>query len=178
MAARNFQQQQQRIGGISAAAAARSAAESKSSSAISSANPSESDCMFMDDLTFTSPSSMVGSPSGLSSCGIAHSPSSENLNTSLHATASAIPIKKTSREKELMLGSHLPPASAPQPQFEGGPGGEFDYVQRRIRKTSVDERRVSFLCGKYLHVISDILVFSLPRGVRTFLHMFPRSPVS
>lgn len=177
MAARNFQQQQQRIGGISAAAAARSAAESKSSSAISSANPSESDCMFMDDLTFTSPSSMVGSPSGLSSCGIAHSPSSENLNTSSHATASAIPIKKTSREKELMLGSHLPPASAPQPQFEGGLG-EFDYVQRRIRKTSVDERRVSFICRKYLHVISNIFVFSLPRGVPTFLRMFPRSPVS
>lgn len=172
MAARNIQQQQQRIGGISAAAA-RSVAESKSSSGVSSANPSESDCMFMDDLTFTSPSSMVGSPSGLSSCGIAHSPSSENLNTSSHATASAIPIKKTSREKELMLGSHLPPASAPQPQFEGG----FDYVQRRIRKTSVDERRVGFLSGKYLHVISNIFVSSLPRDVQTFLRMFPQSPV-
>lgn len=175
MAARNIQQQQQRIGGISAAAA-RSAAESKSSSGISSTNPSESDCMFMDDLTFTSPSSMVGSPSGLSSCGIAHSPSSENLNTSSHATASAIPIKKTSREKELMLGLHLPPASAPQTQFEGGLG-EFDYVQRRIRKTSVDERRVSFLSGKYLHVIPDIFVSSLPRDVRTFPHMSPQLPV-
>ncbi|KAH8153534.1 uncharacterized protein LAJ45_02347 [Morchella importuna] len=139
MAARQSQQHQNRIGGISAAA--RSAAESKTSSASVSANPSEPDCMFMDDLTFTSPSSMVGSPSGFSSCGVAHSPSSENLNpnTSSHAIASAIPIKKSSREKELMISSHLPPASAPQ-HLENN-HDEFDYVQRRIRKTSVDERR-------------------------------------
>ena len=36
------------------------------------------------------------------------------------------------------------PASAPQNHFElRDHEGEFSYVQRRVRKTSVDERRVS-----------------------------------
>ncbi|KAG0642422.1 hypothetical protein HOY80DRAFT_1007965 [Tuber brumale] len=127
-----------KMGGISAAARSTNSKPASSASAQYS-TLSESDSMFMEDLTFTSPSSMVGSPGGVSSCGIAHSPSSDNLLTSSHATASAIPIKGN-REKELMINAHLPPASAPQRHFDTS-RGEFDYVQRRIRKTSVDERR-------------------------------------
>lgn len=117
--------------------------------------------MFMEDLAFTSPSSMVGSPGGLSSCGIAHSPSSDNLPTSSHATATAIPIKG-SREKELMLNAHLPPSSAPQRHFDTN-RGEFDYVQRRIRKTSVDERRVRSYTNDELSYIKTLAeLFSPP----------------
>jgi hypothetical protein len=96
----------------------------------------------MEDLTFTSPNSMVGSPGeGLSPA------ASDNLPppTSAHASASAIPIKKE-RERPAVVGGSLgAPASAPQNHFDMREHeGEFAYVQRRVRKTSVDERRVSF----------------------------------
>jgi len=108
----------------------------------------DSDSMFMDDLTFTSPSSMVGSPG--ESSGIGHSPASDNHPTSAHASASAIPIKKE-RSSSLMMGSHGTPASAPQNHFEPREQeGEFGYVQRRVRKTSVDERRVGILPAFFL----------------------------
>jgi GATA-binding protein len=98
----------------------------------------------MEDLTFTSPNSMVGSPGeGLSPAASDNLPSS----TSAHASASAIPIKKE-RERPAVVGgggSHGAPASAPQNHFDMREHeGEFAYVQRRVRKTSVDERRVSF----------------------------------
>ncbi|PUU77539.1 major nitrogen regulator element [Tuber borchii] len=128
-----------KMGGISAASCSTTNSKPTSFASAQYSTLSESDSMFMEDLTFTSPSSMVGSPGGVSSCGIAHSPSSDNLLTSSHATASAIPIKG-SREKEPMINTHLPPASAPQRHFDTN-RGEFDYVQRRVRKTSVDERR-------------------------------------
>jgi len=122
-----------RIGGISAAAA-RLATERNTSTN----HTSDSDAMFLDDMSFSS--SMVGSPSGLSSA-ISHSPNSEHLPTSSHAVASAIPIK-TSREHEIVMN---PLHSAPitqDPYY-----GEFNYVQRRVRKSSMDleARRVCYL---------------------------------
>jgi GATA-binding protein len=99
----------------------------------------------MDDLTFTSPSSIVGSPGD--SSGVGHSPANDNNNnipTSRHASASAIPIKKE-KDKAIMMNINGTPASAPQNHFDMREHeGEFAYVQRRMRKTSVDERRVSF----------------------------------
>lgn len=105
----------------------------------------DSDNMFIDDLTFTNPSSMVGSPGGQSSNGIAHSPASDNHQpTSAHASAPAIPIKQQRDRAAMMNSSHgAAPSSAPQNHFNLN-HGEFGYVQRRVRKTSVDERRVSF----------------------------------
>jgi GATA-binding protein len=99
----------------------------------------------MEDLTFTSPSSMVGSPG--ESSGLGHSPASDHhLSTSVHTSASAIPIKKERERPGILGGSHGAPASAPQGHFDMREHeGEFGYVQRRVRKTSVDERRVSFL---------------------------------
>ena len=100
------------------------------------------DGMFMDDLTFTSPPSMVGTPGD--SSGLGHSPASDNLPTSAHTSASAIPIKKEKGRMSMMAVAHGAPASAPQNHFDMREHeGEFAYVQRRIRKTSVDERRVS-----------------------------------
>lgn len=140
----------QKIGGISAAAA-RMAAEKNI----------DSDSMFIDDLSFSS--SMVGSPSGLSS-GISHSPNSEHIpSTSSHATASAIPIKM-SREHDALMNSFLPVASAPLHQDVHH--GEFNYVQRRVRKTSMDMdvRRVCSAWG-----LSPVILKSgkkLTSGVR------------
>ncbi|KAL7269762.1 Sodium- and chloride-dependent GABA transporter 1 [Rhizina undulata] len=138
-----------KVGGISAAArtathqrdapVSNSPGNYTSTACRAANNSSDPDPMFMDDITFTSPSSMVGSPGAGSSCGVAHSPSSDNLLTSSHATAAAIPIKQ-GREKEVSEESHLPPASAPQHHFDTN-HSEFGYVQRRVRKTSVDERR-------------------------------------
>ena len=117
-----------KIGGISAAAA-RFASERN--------NQMDTDTMFVDDMSFSS--SMVGSPSGLSS-GISHSPNSEHPPTSTHATACAIPIR-AAREHSMLINPLL---SAPVPQDPHY--GEFNYVQRRVRKTSMDleVRRVSF----------------------------------
>ncbi|KAF8428354.1 hypothetical protein EV426DRAFT_571672 [Tirmania nivea] len=113
-----------RIGGISAAAA-RLATERTTSTN----HTSDSDAMFLDDMSFSS--SMVGSPSGLSSA-LSHSPNSEHLPTSSHAVASAIPIK-TSREHELVMSPlHSAPISQ-DPYY-----GEFNYVRRRVRKSSMD----------------------------------------
>lgn len=58
--------------------------------------------------------------------------------------ASAIPInRRQDLAEQLLLPST---ASAPYvPPFEGSQQSEFGYVQRRVRKTSVDERRVSYM---------------------------------
>lgn len=93
------------------------------------------DNLFMDDLTFTSPS-----PGAQSSSGMAQSPGSDNLPTSSHASAPAIAIKQRDKAAMANIGA---PSSAPQNHFDLNYGGEFGYVQRRVRKTSVDERRVS-----------------------------------
>ncbi|RPB27584.1 hypothetical protein L211DRAFT_555976 [Terfezia boudieri ATCC MYA-4762] len=113
-----------RIGGISAAAA-RLATERNTSTN----HTSDTDAMFLDDMSFSS--SMVGSPSGLSSA-ISHSPNSEHLPTSSHAVASAIPIK-TSREHELVMNPLHSAPIAQDPYY-----GDFNYVQRRVRKSSMD----------------------------------------
>ena len=92
----------------------------------------QADTMNLDD--FLEPSS-VGSPSGVSL-----SPASEHVPGG-SSTPAAIPIMK---RKEARQGeAHLPHASAPVPQNIGRrKQEEFGYVQRRVRKTSIDERRV------------------------------------
>ncbi|KAF2839782.1 hypothetical protein M501DRAFT_1010815 [Patellaria atrata CBS 101060] len=88
------------------------------------------DPMNLDDFIF--PSS-VASPAGLSP-----SPSSERI-ASMNATASAIPIRKQNQFNELDF--HISRASAPSVPPVGARGTEFGYVQRHVRKTSIDERR-------------------------------------
>ncbi|KZF20877.1 hypothetical protein L228DRAFT_240606 [Xylona heveae TC161] len=95
----------------------------------------ELDTMNIDD--FILPSS-VGSPAGLTP-----SPPPE-LASSSNAIASAIPIKarKESQEQQAAAAAQLPPASAPVPPHHFHKNeGEFGYVQRSVRKTSIDERR-------------------------------------
>lgn len=61
--------------------------------------------------------------------------------TSTNTIASAIPIKV---RKGLQDSSHptFPPASAPVPPQDYHRGHDFDYIQRHVRKTSVDEKKV------------------------------------
>jgi len=93
----------------------------------------QSDPMNLDD--FILPSS-VGSPAGLSP-----SPSNERAGPS-NATAPAIPIRKPNHPQELAL--HLAHASAPPVPPTIIRENEFGYLQRHVRKTSIDERRVCY----------------------------------
>lgn len=94
------------------------------------AQQSQSDAMNLDDFIF--PSS-VASPAGLSP-----SPSNERTASS-NATAPAIPIRKTSQMNDQNL--HLIRASAPSVPPTITRETEFGYIQRHVRKTSIDERR-------------------------------------
>lgn len=56
--------------------------------------------------------------------------------------SSALPIK-TKKDAHHTTPVTLIPNSVPQPLPQSRRTGEFAYVQRRVRKTSVDEKRVS-----------------------------------
>jgi len=88
--------------------------------------------MNLDDFIFASSHE---SPAGAVSSPLSHDASYSNL-----ATASAIPIKK---RQQLQGDMSLARASAPSvPPAAHGMDSEFNYVQRHVRKTSIDERRV------------------------------------
>lgn len=91
------------------------------------------DSMNLDD--FLVPTSMA-SPAGLSP-----SPSGEKMLDSARPATSALPIR---RHQQLQEGDlHLSRASAPNNPLAVRQNPEFAYVQRHVRKTSIDERRVS-----------------------------------
>ena len=94
---------------------------------------SNNDPMNLDD--FILPTS-IASPAGLSPL-----PSGEKTTTSGGTVASAIPIRKQSNLGDEDL--HISRASAPTIPPAIRKEGEFGYVQRHVRKTSIDERRVS-----------------------------------
>lgn len=97
---------------------------------------SPSDPMNLDD--FIIPSS-VASPAGITSPAPVEAPApSKPFQTP------AIPI--TARNKpHIEIPKELPPSSAPQSSIPFRRTSEFDYVQKRVRKTSIDERKgVSF----------------------------------
>ncbi|KAL1605358.1 Sodium- and chloride-dependent GABA transporter 1 [Paraconiothyrium brasiliense] len=88
--------------------------------------------MNLDD--FIQPSS-VGSPAGL--------PPSPLPSSSTPATQAAIPIRKANQHHDHDQDLSLARASAPPvpPAIHHDRDNEFGYVQRRVRKTSIDERR-------------------------------------
>lgn len=98
-----------------------------------SAEGKKQETMNLDD--FILPTS-VASPAG----GIAPSPAADQSD---NAMASAIPIRRDGRSQD---DSHLARASAPSVPPTINHTDEFGYVQRHVRKTSIDERRVSFSC--------------------------------
>ena len=94
-----------------------------------SSNNNEPEPMNIDDLIF--PSS-TASPAGVSP-----SPPTEGTSVASNTTASAIPIK-TRKDVQDQSHANFPPSAPPQDRRNL----EFDYVQRRVRKTSIDETRV------------------------------------
>ena len=106
--------------------------------------------MDLDD--FLVPSS-IGTPAGVSP--EASSFPNESL-ASTGSTISAIPIKtaQKSQAEEFQLSQ----ASAPsRPAVgHGRMSHEFDYVQKHVRKTSIDERRVSLLRKHYKHSLTSL----------------------
>jgi GATA-binding protein len=89
------------------------------------------EAMNLDDFIF--PSS-VASPAGLPA-----SPPNE-MQAASNATAPAIPIRKPNQPHDhLSLARASAPSIPPTIIRED----EFGYVQRHVRKTSIDERRVS-----------------------------------
>jgi len=98
----------------------------------SSAQGANSDSMNLDDLIL--PNS-VSSPAGIS-----RSPSAE-CSQGFSVQASAIPIQK----QKSLQHDDFPLARSSMPSvllLEERKEREFDYVQRRVRKTSIDERRL------------------------------------
>ena len=99
----------------------------------------DDNAMNLDD--FIAPS-FIDTPSGVSP-----SPGPDTSSSS-HAVASAIPIK--SRKEHQPLHHEAMPASFGHPPQDERRNSEFGYVQRRVRKTSIDERSVSVDCSGFL----------------------------
>lgn len=130
----------------------RRSADHMQTSGASNTNTTNGDSMNLDD--FIVPSS-IASPSGISSS----SPCASDVQPSSTTTASAIPIRK---QQHLLDQDFVARASAPTvaPMTSRGTE-EFGYIQRHVRKTSIDERRVSVPChAKVPH--SKKLTFSQP----------------
>ena len=89
-------------------------------------NTPDPDAMNIDDFIF--PTS-IASPAGMSS---SSSPPSSSMN------ASAIPIK-AKKDSQHQIHPEFPPSAPTQDRIRDP---EFDYVQRRVRKTSIDETKV------------------------------------
>lgn len=100
------------------------------------------DHMNLDDFIF---SDNISTPQGLG-----NSPSPELVKKesekSSNAIASAIPIKMRKESAQFAI-----PQSVPVPHHNPRNNEEFNYVQRHVRKTSIDERRVSYFsfCAGY-----------------------------
>jgi GATA-binding protein, other eukaryote len=103
------------------------------------AQRSSDDNMNLDD--FIVPSS-IGTPAGVSPAPSGPHASEPEVSSAA-ATLSAIPIKQQQRlhDDELPLSRASAPSVPPMDQSRANQ--EFNYVQRHVRKTSIDERRVS-----------------------------------
>lgn len=107
-------------------------AQLRKSSVQKTAPPENPDAMNLDDFIF--PES-ISTPAG-----ICMSPSPElgkkDNEKSSNAVASAIPIKMRKESSQFAV-----PQSVPVPHHNPRTTDEFNYVQRHVRKTSIDERR-------------------------------------
>lgn len=104
--------------------------------------------MNLDDFIF---SDNISTPAGL---GTSPSPelAKKESEKSSNAIASAIPIKMRKEPSQFAV-----PQSVPVPHHNPRNTEEFNYVQRHIRKTSIDERRVS---SRFLNPLFGLLFVS------------------
>lgn len=108
------------------------------------------DTMNLDDFIF--PSS-VGSPAGLS-------PEPSNEAGGPFNAGPGMPIRKTNQLSDHNLS--LAHASAPPVPPQINRKDEFGYIPRHVRKTSIDERRVSYLSRSPSCPSTTVLLTSLP----------------
>lgn len=94
-----------------------------------------SDAMNIDDFIFAD---NISTPAGFRMSPSPEIMKKENNEKSSHAVASAIPIKMRKESAQFAI-----PQSVPVPHHNPRTNEEFNYVQRHVRKTSIDERRVS-----------------------------------
>jgi GATA-binding protein len=104
--------------------------------------PPPQDTMNLDDFIF--PSS-VGSPAGLS-------PEPSNAADAPFNPGTGVPIRKANQLNDHNLS--LAHASAPPVPPQITREDEFGYVPRHVRKTSIDERRVSRLSLLFVPIMS------------------------
>jgi GATA-binding protein len=102
---------------------------------VTNATGDNSDAMNLDDFIF---SDNISTPAGL---GMSPSPElcKKDVEKTSNAVASAIPIKMRKESSQFTV-----PQSVPVPHHNPRSNEEFNYVQRHVRKTSIDERRVSY----------------------------------
>ena len=103
------------------------------------ANKAEEQHMNLDD--FIVPSS-IGTPAGVSPA-MADLPDESLSSTTTMISAIPIKQKERLRGEEMQLSRMSAPSVTPLEQDRNT--HEFGYVQRHVRKTSIDERRVSTL---------------------------------
>ena len=109
---------------------------------VDNSNEPHSDPMNLDD--FLVPNS-IASPAGIA-------PSPDERSSAVdHTHPSAMPIQSRKVTSHQSTES-LPVSSGLQPSTVSNRNGEFDYVQRRLRKTSIDERRVSHMPSQALQL--------------------------
>jgi hypothetical protein len=132
---------------------------------VDNSNEQHSDPMNLDD--FLVPNS-IASPAGIT-------PSPDERSSAVeHAHPSAMPIQSRKVTSHQSTES-LPISSVPQPPVVSNRNGEFDYVQRRLRKTSIDERRVSHIASQPCIVLAAINCYhSLENDLQSSLLTSPR----
>lgn len=108
-------------------------------------NMAQPDAMNLDDFIF---SDNADTPVNFSS----PQDSDRFDDRSGNSMASAIPIKS---RKE--LSHHFVPQSVPAQPHQTNQGHEFNYVNRHLRKTSIDDRRVSDLTDPSWGLLCDWL---------------------
>lgn len=111
--------------------------------------------MNLDDFIF---SDNISTPAGL---GMSPSPElmKKEPEKSSNTVASAIPIKMRKESAQFAV-----PQSVPVPHHNPRSNEEFNYVQRHVRKTSIDERRVS--CYPFWEPLETCFFFPSKRHLR------------
>lgn len=94
-----------------------------------------SDAMNIDDFIF---SDNISTPAGFRMSPSPEIMKKDNSEKTSNTVASAIPIKMRKESAQFAV-----PQSVPVPHHNPRNIEEFNYVQRHVRKTSIDERRVS-----------------------------------
>lgn len=91
--------------------------------------------MNLDDFIF---SDQAASPAALES--------TAQTNEATATSGSGIPIKARKDADNTAQSDFVPQSVPDAPTHQRKTNGEFNYVQRHVRKTSIDDRRVSSLC--------------------------------